>query len=842
MGGLGNHGYVQGRSRTKGLWYEQPAVEWEEALPIGNGRLGAMVYGGTETEQLQVNEESIWYGGKAERINPDFKENLPKIRRLLEEGKIAEAERLMDKAMTSCPDSMHPYQTLGEINFTFYGIEKEKISDYKRVLDIDNAVTATEFRAGDTVYRREIFASKPADCIMMRFTAEGPGTVDFTTRMRRGKFFDGVRRWGNDTVELYGNLGRGGYEFSMALRAKAVGQGEVSALGESLDGAGAKEIILCFTADTTYHYTKDEQEAWISRYLSENGEGKECGSGNACPEGAQRRGKQEASGKCPAEEHFLALAHRQDIPEYERQEYLCQAALQNMLHTKLEQRIEKAMNFSFEELRQEHVRDYKSLYDRFVFELEGIDTFDSLPTDKRLEQAKNGRADVGLSKLLFDFGRYLTIACSREGGLPSTLQGIWNKDFTPPWDSKYTININTEMNYWHVESCNLSECHLPLFDLLEKVQKTGRRTAREMYGCRGFVAHHNTDIHGDSAPQDIWYPGSYWTMGAAWICTHLWMHYQYTRDDAFLKRAFPILAEASLFFVDFLVERKGYLVTNPSVSPENTYRLPGGQTGSCCIGATMDNQILRHLFTGCLGAWRALGERVPDGCLIEDVDDIPKLMQQIEDCRNRLTPTQISDSGRIMEWPEDYEEVEPGHRHISHLYGLYPAGEITTDGTPELAAAARKTLEYRLSHGGGHTGWSRAWIMNHYASLWDGETAYENIEKMLGQSTYPNMFDKHPPFQIDGNFGACAAMSGMLAQSNEDRAVLLPALPKAWANGHVKGLRLAGNAEISMTWKDGMLQKAIIHADSDYDTNVVYKEKRIQVNLRAGESRTLCFG
>lgn len=831
MDGSCNNGYVQGNSRTKGLWYEQPAVEWEEALPIGNGRLGAMVYGSTDTEQLQVNEESIWYGGKTERINPDFKENLPKIRKLLDEGKIAEAERLMDKAMTSCPDSMHPYQTLGEINFTFYGIEKEKITDYKRTLDLDNAVTTTEFRVGDTVYRREIFASKPADCIIMRFTAEGSGTVDFTARMRRGKFFDGVKRLGNDTVELYGNLGRGGYEFSMSLRAKAVGQGEVSALGESLDGAGAKEVILCFTADTTYHYTKEEQEAWIEQYTGRFFEAVERG---------ENMGEQQCL--CPAEEHFLALASRQDIPQYERGEYLCQAALQNMLHTRLEQRMEKAMNFDYEELLREHVKDYKSLYDRFVFELDGVDAFDIQPTDKRLEEAKNGRADVGLSKLLFDFGRYLTIACSREGGLPSTLQGIWNKDFTPPWDSKYTININTEMNYWHVESCNLSECHLPLFDLLEKVRETGRRTAREMYGCRGFVAHHNTDIHGDSAPQDIWYPGSYWTMGAAWISTHLWMHYQYTRDEAFLKRAFPILAEASLFFVDFLIERKGYLVTSPSVSPENTYRLPSGQTGSCCIGATMDNQILRHLFTGCLGAWKALGEKASEGCEIEGVKDISRLMKQIEDCRSRLTPTQISDSGRIMEWPEDYEEVEPGHRHISHLYGLYPAGEITMDGTPRLAAAARKTLEYRLSHGGGHTGWSRAWIMNHYASLWDGETAYENIEKMLGQSTYPNMFDRHPPFQIDGNFGACAAMSGMLAQSNEDRTVLLPALPKAWANGSVKGLRLIGNAEIDMTWKNGMLYEAVIHAHSDYDTAVVYRGKSIRVSLSAGESQALCFG
>lgn len=837
--------YQEDKGGRECLWYRQPAGEWEEALPIGNGRLGAMVFGRTDTEQLQVNEESMWYGGKVERINPDFKENLPLIRKYLDEGKIAEAERLMDKAMSGCPDSMHPYQTLGEINFTFYGIDKDKVTDYKRMLDLKTAVTTTEFRVGDTVYRREIFASKPADCIIMRFTAEGPGTVDFTTRMRRSKFFDGVKRCGNDSIELYGNLGRGGYEFSMALQAKVIGAGKVTAMGESLDAAGAKEVILCFTADTTYHYSKEEQETQIKQYAEQHGRRDifpEKTIGGATDTANKKNGNiGEESRLSPAEEHFLELAGRKDIPEYERQEYFCQAALQNLLHTRMKQRMGKAMGCDYKELLQEHLADYKSLYDRFAFELEGAEAFDSLPTDKRLEQAKAGKADVGLSKLLFDFGRYLTIACSREGGLPATLQGLWNKDFTPPWDSKYTININTEMNYWHVESCNLSDCHIPLFELLEKVRRNGRRVARDMYGCRGFVAHHNTDIHGDSAPQDIWYPGSYWTMGAAWLSTHLWMHYQYTRDEAFLKRAFPILAEASLFFVDFLVERNGYLVTNPSVSPENTYRLPNGQTGSCCVGATMDNQILRHLFAGCLGAWRALGEKEPEGCEIDGVDSIPELMKQIEECRRRLTPTRISDSGRIMEWHEDYEEVEPGHRHISHLYGLYPAGEITVDGTPELAVAARRTLEYRLSHGGGHTGWSRAWIMNHYASLWDGETAYENIEKMLGQSTYPNMFDRHPPFQIDGNFGACAAMSGMLVQSNEERCVLLPALPKAWVNGSVRGLRLVGNAEIEIKWKDGVLCEAVICAGSDYDTTVIYGKKRVQVKLCAGESRKLCL-
>lgn len=856
------------------LWYEQPAKEWEEALPIGNGRLGAMVYGGTDREQIQVNEESMWYGGKADRINPDFKANLPLIRKYLDEGEIAKAERLMDQSMSGCPDSMHPYQTLGEIGFTFFGIDRQDVTGYVRSLDLDRAVTLTEFQAGDTLYRREIFASHPADCMIMRFTAEGPGTVDFTARLRRGKFFDGVGRSGENGIELYGNLGRGGYEFSMGLYAKAMGGGRVSVLGECLNVEGAKEVILYFTADTTYHYPAEELNAVTESLLQERlarGDGRlaerketedcllteqktadclltEQKAGDSLLTERKAKGDGLSADRKDASElqpqdfsrpgalHFLHLAERADLPEYERQEYRIQAALQALLHTGLKRRIEKALGKDWKELLSEHEADYRALYGRFEFELAGSEAFDALPTDRRLEQAKEGNADVGLSKLLFDFGRYLTVSCSREGGLPATLQGLWNRDFTPPWDSKYTININAEMNYWHVESCNLSECHLPLFELLEKVQKNGRRTAREMYGCRGFVAHHNTDIHGDCAPQDIWYAGSYWTMGGAWLATHLWSHYQYTREDAFLKRAFPVLAEASLFFVDFLIERDGYLVTSPSVSPENSYRLPNGERGACCVGATMDNQILRHLFTACLGAWEALGKKLPEGCEIPEVESIPELMEQISACRDKLMPTRISESGRIMEWQQDYEEVEPGHRHISHLYGLYPGGEITVDGTPELAAAARKTLEFRLSHGGGHTGWSRAWIMNHYASLRDGEKTYENIEKMLGQSTYPNLFDRHPPFQIDGNFGACAAMCGMLAQSNEKRVVLLPALPKAWDTGSVKGLQLAGNAELEMHWHQGQLTKAVITAQKDYDMTVICGTEHIAVKLQAGQS------
>lgn len=812
------------------LWYDHPAVEWEEALPIGNGRIGAMVYGGTDRERLQVNEESIWLGGPVDRHNPDAAKNLPVIRRLLRENRISEAERLMETTLSACPEGMHPYQTLGEVQFFFDRIEggrerkSGKLRDmmlcegtkhYERSLDLDTAVCLTEFEVGDSVYEREIFASHPADCLVMCFTAKGAGRVNFMAKLRRESWFDGVKKTGENGILLYGNLGRGGYEFSMELRALAKG-GRIYTQGECLKAEDADEVILWFTADTTYHYTSEEQDEYVARYLAD---------GKKLPEGLN-----------------------EELTGADRDEYLRQTALQAFLEEKLDIRFRKVMASSYEMLKKEHIEDYRSLYDRFAFEVEGAKRYENLPTDVRLRNLREAcekektedmpetTGDVGLTKMLYDYGRYLAIAASRAGGLPTTLQGLWNHEFFPSWDSKYTININTEMNYWHVESCNLSECHLPLFELLKKVQKNGRYTARKMYGCRGFVAHHNTDIHGDSAPQDTWYPGSYWVLGGAWLCTHLWMHYCYTKDLEFLKEAFPIMAEAALFFVDFLEEKDGYLVTNPSVSPENTYILPNGEKGCCCIGATMDNQILRDLFRGCLGAWEALGETVPEGCIIPEVDDIGKLMRQIREIKERLIPNRVGSDGRLMEWMEEYEEAEPGHRHISHLYGLYPAGEITVDGTPELAEACRRTLEYRLAHGGGHTGWSRAWITNHYVNLWDGEAAYQNIIKMLEVSTYPNLFDKHPPFQIDGNFGICAAMNQMLAQSNEELILLLPALPRAWKTGSVKGMRLVGNLELNMTWKDGKLTKAAFTADSEVDTVVKYKDMKRRLQLKKGES------
>ena len=793
------------------LWYRKPAIEWEEALPLGNGRLGAMVYGIPDKEHIQVNEESIWYGGPVNRNNPDLKKYLPEIRELIFKGEISKAERLMFLAMSGCPNSAHPSQTLGDIILEFEGLGE--VTDYRRELDLEKALCTVSFVSNGVSYQREIFVSKPADCMLIRVRADKRGSINLWVGMDRWKFYDGICADGDNGLYLYGNLGRGASEFAMKLQAKAIG-GKVYTIGERLMIEEADEVILTFTADTTYQYGKEEKEAAIAGYQEKN-----------------------------IELPYMVGLEGKSV--YEMEELRLQQALQAMLLQKMHERIVRAGQKDFDKLLEEHIADYQSLFGRMEFVLVGSTEFDKLPTDERIQAAGEGTVDFGLSQLYFDFGRYLLIACSREGGLPATLQGIWNKDILPPWDCKYTININTQMNYWLAENCTLSECHMPLFDLIEKMVKNGRRTAREMYGCRGFMCHHNTDINGDTATQDLWIPGSYWVMGAAWLCTHQWTHFEYTQDVSFLQKQFPIMCEAALFFLDFLVEKDGYLVTCPSVSPENTYVLPSGEKGANGYGVTMDNQILRDLFGQCMKGFAvlqkedALSEEVLKKLSEAEITDVADFIKQVEKACSGLKPTQIGSDGRILEWQEEYEEWEPGHRHISHLYGMHPSEQITMDDTPELAAAARKTLEYRLSHGGGHTGWSRAWIINHYAKLWDGETAYENIEQLFGHSTYPNLFDKHPPFQIDGNFGATAAMAEMLLQSTMQRVVLLPALPKAWESGSMKGIRMKGNAEADIDWEQGKLKQCVIRAEAAWNSKARYQDKVITLQLAAGEEKVL---
>ncbi|MCX6968516.1 MAG: glycoside hydrolase family 95 protein [Verrucomicrobia bacterium] len=744
------------------LWYRQPAKIWEEALPVGNGRLGAMVFGGVSKERLQLNEDSVWSGHRFYADKPEVRENIPRVRELLFAGKYAEAQALVEKNMTTKPDPRYgAYQPLGDLSLDF-DLPAGAVTNYRRELRLDLALARTTFDINGVVFTREVFASAPDQVIVIHLTASKPGMISFQTGLGRSTGGQ-VHVEPGSVLVLGGQCPEGGSQFRAYMKVMAVG-GKTSAMGEKIAVANADSATLVLAANTDY-YRPDPD--------------KNC-----------------------------------------------------------REQIEKASAKTLGELKKDQQADHAALFGRINLDL-GAGT-DDLPTDERLQRVRTGVSDPGFCALYFQYGRYLLISSSRAGSLPANLQGIWNPHFQPPWYSDFTININAQMNYWPAETANLSECAKPLFGLIDALQEPGRKTAQERYGCRGTVLSTrtnpwgNTDLRGSG--------GLLWQEGMAWLCKHLWEHYAFTRDENFLaSRAFPVMKEASQFYLDFLVKnpQTGRLVSGPSSSPENTY-LIGGKPVSVDMGPTMTMQIIRELFDHTIQAGEKMGK---------EADFTAKLKA----ARDQLAPMQIGKDGRLLEWSREFKETDPGHRHTSHLYGLYPGSQITPQQTPELAAAARKTIEFRIANGGGYSGWSRAWLIGFWTRLNEGDKAYENLMVLFAKSTFPNLFDNHwrkngDVFQIDGSFGATAAIVEMLLQSHESEdhgsnAVpvldLLPALPKAWPTGSISGLRARGAFEVDLDWKSNRLQQVTIHAIRGGACKVRLGDRTAEFQTKPGEVLTL---